>query len=121
MVALRVRVVGLVCLAVLMAGLAGGLTVEAQEARNSPFDSAQDRLRDGERPVLPGAEPALPDGGGGTTFGTAPDLSVFSVMKFAGTLKDTSGEPRTGAVGITFAFYSEQTGGAPLWLETQNI
>ena len=24
-------------------------------------------------------------------------------------------------MGVTFAFYAEQTGGAPLWLETQNV
>jgi hypothetical protein len=27
----------------------------------------------------------------------------------------------TGVVGITFALYSEQTGGAALWIETQNV
>jgi hypothetical protein len=27
----------------------------------------------------------------------------------------------TGATGITFALYAEQTGGAPLWSETQNV
>lgn len=50
---------------------------------------------------------SLSDDGGTITLGTAPDLSVFSVMKFAGTLKDSQGEPRTGEVGLTFAFYSE--------------
>jgi hypothetical protein len=71
------RVVGLVCLVVLVAGL----TVQSQEASN--------RLREGEHPVLPGAEPATPGGDGGTTLGAASDLSVFSVMKFAGSLRDT--------------------------------
>jgi hypothetical protein len=68
-----------------------------------------------------GVEEPLQQGGDGTTLRMAPDLSVFSVMKFAGALKGSFGEPRTGAVGVTFAFYSEQTGGAPLWLETQNV
>jgi hypothetical protein len=27
----------------------------------------------------------------------------------------------TGVAGITFALYAEQTGGAPLWTETQNV
>jgi hypothetical protein len=31
------------------------------------------------------------------------------------------GTPQAGVAGITFALYSEQTGGAPLWLETQNV
>jgi trimeric autotransporter adhesin len=42
------------------------------------------------------------------------------LVRFSGTVKDLNGSPLTGVVGITFAFYSEQTGGAPLWLETQN-
>jgi hypothetical protein len=42
------------------------------------------------------------------------------LVRFGGTAKDINGNPLTGVVGITFAFYSEKTGGAPLWLETQN-
>src|SRR5271154_826653 len=42
------------------------------------------------------------------------------LVRFGGTVKDLNGNPLTGIVGITFAFYSEKTGGAPLWLETQN-
>jgi len=42
------------------------------------------------------------------------------LVRFGGTVKDLNGSPLTGVVGITFAFYSENAGGAPLWLETQN-
>ncbi len=42
------------------------------------------------------------------------------LVRFGGTVKDLNGNPLTGVVGITFALYSEKTGGAPLWLETQN-
>jgi hypothetical protein len=42
------------------------------------------------------------------------------LVRFGGTAKDLNGSPLTGVVGITFAFYSEKTGGAALWLETQN-
>ena len=42
------------------------------------------------------------------------------LVRFGGTAKDLNGSPMTGVVGITFAFYSEQNGGSPLWLETQN-
>ena len=42
------------------------------------------------------------------------------LVRFGGTVKDLNGSPLSGVVGITFAFYSEKTGGAPLWLETQN-
>jgi hypothetical protein len=42
------------------------------------------------------------------------------LVRFGGTAKDLNGSPMTGVVGITFALYSEKTGGAALWLETQN-
>jgi hypothetical protein len=50
---------------------------------------------------------------------TAPALP--RLVRFGGTVKDLNGTPLTGVVGITFALYSEQTGGAALWLETQNV
>ncbi|MGO9084872.1 MAG: hypothetical protein ACLP6G_10290 [Terriglobales bacterium] len=43
------------------------------------------------------------------------------LVRFGGAVKDLNGSPLTGMVGITFALYSEQSGGAPLWLETQNV
>src|SRR5271168_866636 len=43
------------------------------------------------------------------------------LVRFGGTVRDLNGSPLTGVVGITFALYSEPTGGAPLWLETQNV
>jgi hypothetical protein len=43
------------------------------------------------------------------------------LVRFGGTVKDLNGNPLTGVVGIAFAFYSEKTGGAPLWLETQSV
>jgi hypothetical protein len=43
------------------------------------------------------------------------------LVRFGGTVKDLNGNPVTGVVGITFALYSEEAGGAALWLETQNV
>jgi hypothetical protein len=43
------------------------------------------------------------------------------LIRFGGTLQDPKGNPLSGVTGITFALYSEQTGGAALWLETQNV
>ena len=43
------------------------------------------------------------------------------LVRFGGTAKDLSGNPLTGVVGITFALYAEQSGGAALWQETQNL
>src|ERR1700730_351196 len=43
------------------------------------------------------------------------------LIRFGAVVKDLNGHPLTGVVGITFALYGEQTGGPPLWLETQNV
>jgi len=47
--------------------------------------------------------------------------AIPRLVKFSGVLRNSLGEPRTGVVGILFALYEEQDGGAPLWLETQNV
>jgi hypothetical protein len=36
-------------------------------------------------------------------------------------VKDASGQSQHGIVAITFALYKDEQGGAPLWLETQNV
>jgi len=43
------------------------------------------------------------------------------LVRFGGTARNADGSARTGVVGVTFALYAEQTGGAPLWQETQNL
>ena len=51
----------------------------------------------------------------------APTFVVPRLIQFSGTLK-TGAAPTAGTVtGITFALYKDEEGGAPLWLETQNI
>jgi len=47
--------------------------------------------------------------------------AVPRLIKFTGVLQAALGEPRTGTAGLTFALYAEPEGGAPLWLETQNV
>jgi hypothetical protein len=42
-------------------------------------------------------------------------------VKFSGAVTDSNGKPLTGIVGITFSLYAEERGGAPIWMETQNI
>ena len=56
-----------------------------------------------------------------TTPSTSATPSVPRLIRFAGTAKDMDGKPLTGTVGITFLLYSDQQGGSPLWLETQNV
>jgi trimeric autotransporter adhesin len=47
---------------------------------------------------------------------------VPQLIKFSGTLLDAQDRPiAAGPVGVTFALYAEQTGGASLWLETQSV
>jgi len=47
--------------------------------------------------------------------------TVPHLVHFAGVARDLDGKPMSGTLGITFALYAEQTGGAALWLETQNV
>ena len=46
---------------------------------------------------------------------------VPRLIKFSGTLLDAQDRPMAGPVGVTFALHAQQTGGAALWLETQNV
>ena len=53
---------------------------------------------------------------------TIPSASALPrLVRFSCTARDGGGHPVTGAAGITFALYAEQTGGAPLWSETQIV
>src|ERR1700684_2984439 len=45
---------------------------------------------------------------------------VPRLVNFSGKAID-QGKTLTGVTGATFAIYSEETGGSPLWLETQNV
>ena len=65
----------------------------------------------------------LPSGSvfGQTTVATAPPAAVPHWVRFSGTVKDANGSTRNGVLGVTFALYKEEQGGAPLWLETQNV
>jgi hypothetical protein len=56
-----------------------------------------------------------------TPVSGAPTFVVPRLIQFSGTLK-TGAAPTAGTVtGMTFALYKDEDGGAPLWLETQNI
>ncbi|MGO9441376.1 MAG: hypothetical protein ACLPXM_12630, partial [Terriglobales bacterium] len=53
--------------------------------------------------------------------GAAAAISVPRLVKFSSVVQDNAGNPRSGITGITFALYKDQSGGAALWLETQNV
>ena len=46
---------------------------------------------------------------------------VPRLVNFNGIATDVDGKPLSGTVGITFGIYKEQQGGAPMWIETQNV
>jgi hypothetical protein len=46
---------------------------------------------------------------------------VPGLIAYSGILHDASGQGSTGVTGVTFLLYREQQGGAPLWMETQNV
>src|SRR5215472_16525683 len=50
-----------------------------------------------------------------------PNAKVPDLINFSGTLTDLNGNPLTGVQGVTFLLYKEEQGGAPVWIETQNI
>jgi trimeric autotransporter adhesin len=52
---------------------------------------------------------------------TAGNAVVPPMVKFSGTLTDANGKPLTEVVGVTFLLYKDSQGGAPLWMESQNV
>ena len=46
---------------------------------------------------------------------------VPTLVNFTGVLTDASGKPLTSVVGITFSLSKDSEGGAPHWIETQNV
>jgi hypothetical protein len=60
------------------------------------------------------------------TFGQAAPSNdsnniVPRLVRFSGAFTDANGKPPSSAVGVTFSLYKDSEGGAPLWIETQNV
>jgi len=52
----------------------------------------------------------------------ASTVTVPNLVRYAGALKDANGVALSSAtVGVTFAIYRQQDGGAAIWMETQNV
>ena len=105
----RVCVCAWVCLLVLLSAVG----VRAQQR------SVRDDGLQGRSSVA--AEPQTPTRAAQTPGELVPPLAVPRLVKFGGTLKDTQGKLLSNTVGVTFAIYKDQEGGAPLWVETQNV
>jgi len=43
------------------------------------------------------------------------------LVNFSGRATDTQGKAISDIAGVTFAIYKDQSEGAPLWMETQNV
>jgi hypothetical protein len=52
---------------------------------------------------------------------SASSAVVSMLIEFAGTLLDRDSRPMAGPFGVTFSLYAEQSSGATLWMETQNV
>ena len=53
---------------------------------------------------------------------TSSSNPVFpTLINFSGSLNGLDGKPLTSLAGVTFLLYAESQGGAPLWMETQNV
>ncbi len=50
----------------------------------------------------------------------APYLHIDQKMNYQGILTDDGGEPITGTMNLVFRIYSQESGGSPLWVETQS-
>src|SRR6266851_9397709 len=86
--------------------------VQAQQGRTT-----QDKSQ-GQAPRSVASDPELPRGG--PDGGPAQNVAVPRLVKFSSTAKDQLGHSPAGVVGVTFAIYKDQEGGAALWMETQN-
>jgi hypothetical protein len=53
--------------------------------------------------------------------GGANNAAVPPLVNFSSVVTDANGKPLSGVVGVTFLLYKDQDGGAPLWMETQNV
>jgi trimeric autotransporter adhesin len=56
--------------------------------------------------------------------GTSPALSSNAVphlIRFGGVATDAQGQPLSGLIRMTFGLYKDESGGSPLWWETQNL
>ena len=51
----------------------------------------------------------------------AAEASIPHLIPFSGVLKDVHETPVQGTVAVTLALYKDEQGGAPLWMETQNV
>jgi hypothetical protein len=57
----------------------------------------------------------------GQSATTSTNAVVPTLVNYSGTLTEVDGKPLTSLTGVTFYLYENAQGGAPLWMEMQNI
>src|SRR5467141_3877774 len=72
-------------------------------------------------PKVQAQTPAAANQSTASTAQSTATADVPRLIKFSGTLLDAQDRPMAGPIGVTFALHAQQTGGAALWLETQNV
>ena len=88
--------------------IAGWVCVVALLSGNTILQAAEGEAGADDRAATAAVSPAVP-------------RPLPREVWFNGVLQDAAGAAITGVQGVTFALYAEQSGGAPLWLETQNV
>jgi trimeric autotransporter adhesin len=63
----------------------------------------------------------MPSLASGQSASTTSNPVVPTLVHFSGILNGAEGKPLSSLTGVTFSLYAESQGGAPLWLETQNV
>ena len=58
---------------------------------------------------------------GQSTASSSSNPVVPTLINFSGTLNGTDGKPLASVAGVTFSLYADSQGGAPLWMESQNV
>ncbi len=92
-----------------LAWLTSLFPLAAQTAANNPAKASA------QVPRLVRLSGTLSEPATSTAVGNAEGASATGVASSATT------RPASSVVGVTFALYTQETGGAPLWLETQNV
>ncbi|HEV2349073.1 MAG TPA: tail fiber domain-containing protein [Terriglobia bacterium] len=85
---------------------------QVQKSTNSKRGDVSSTLAWLVEPEAPGSDP---------TVAAGPQAVVPRLMKFSGVLHDAAGKPLSGTVDVTFSLYNIESGGSPLWFETQSV
>jgi hypothetical protein len=97
---------------VVMCALVGATSIKGQQAqqRNQVGNRSNAAVR---RAAAEPASPAVAAPAQANSQTIVPRL-----IKFNSTLRDLAGKPLAGPVDVTFALYTDEAGGSPLWFET---